>query len=160
MKNMFEQICTKCECDIISVDCGNKHPFFFMKTHIKMALLRGAVFEISYGQGMLEHPNTNRKVFLNNAMALAKLSKGKGIIVSSEASKKVFMRSPTDVVHIAQMFGLTQDQAQLTLTQNCVRAFAHAHSRKTHKGVAEVIEMKDSSDEGEEQGQESDQEMI
>ena len=46
---LFEQICTKTECDIISLDMGKRFNFFLTKTAIKLALERGAVFEINYG---------------------------------------------------------------------------------------------------------------
>lgn len=53
--NLFEAICTKTDCDIISLDMGKRFAFYLTKTPLKMALERGAVFEINYGQGMLEN---------------------------------------------------------------------------------------------------------
>lgn len=53
-EKIFENVCRNSECDIISIDFGQKFSFFLDKTHIKMALLRGANFEITYSKGMLE----------------------------------------------------------------------------------------------------------
>lgn len=58
------------------------------------------MFEITYGQGLLEHPKSNRKIFLNNAINLIRLTKMRGIILSSETNRRVFMRSPLDVIQI------------------------------------------------------------
>ena len=97
-EKIFENVCRNSECDIISIDFGQKFSFFLDKTTIKMALNRGANFEITYSKGMLEQPLNTRKVFINNAMNLVKLSKGgNGIIFASETSRKIFMRSPIDV---------------------------------------------------------------
>mmetsp|Transcript_16083 Transcript_16083/g.27157 ORF Transcript_16083/g.27157 Transcript_16083/m.27157 type:complete len:181 (+) Transcript_16083:315-857(+) len=100
LESLFEQVCVKTDCDIVSVDCGERSPFFFQKSHIKQALARGAVIELNYGQALLE--NGHRKTFINTAMQLTKLSKGgKGLIMASETNRRIFMRSTTDLVKIA-----------------------------------------------------------
>ena len=102
--NLFEQVCTKTDCDIISLDLGSKLQFYLTKAPIKQAIQRGAVFEICYGQGLMENHLKNRKVFLNNCLTLVKLTKGKSIIFGSEANKRIFMRSPLDVQTISHLF--------------------------------------------------------
>lgn len=89
---------------------------------------------------MLENYQSKRKDFLQNAMNLVKLTKGKGLIMGSETSHRVFMRSPIDAMCIAKLVGLNDQQARDTVQKNCQQAFQHAHYRKTHKGVAEIIE--------------------
>ena len=156
-EKIFENVCRNSECDIISIDCGQRYSFFLDKTHIKMALLRGAIFEITYAQGMLEQPVNTRKVFINNAMNLVKLSRGgNGIIIASETNRKIFMRSPIDVFQIAGLIGMDQNKARQTLTQNCVLALSHANHRRTHRGVAKVgaIEIQDSEESGSEEEEE------
>lgn len=101
MESLFEQVCTKTDCDIIQVDCSQRLSFFIQKTPVKLALQRGAVFELSYGQGMLENEAAFRKYFLNNCLTLIKICKGgKGIILSAETNRRIFMRSPIDVMQI------------------------------------------------------------
>ena len=58
------------------------------------------------------------------------------------------MRSPIDVACIGKLLGLNDHEARETMQANCVRVFQHAHYRKTHKGVAELVELPvgDSSD--------------
>ena len=64
-----------------------------------MAAQRGAVFEVSYGSGMLENSVVNRKVFLNNALTIIKMTKGgKNVIFSADAHKRINMRAPIDVM--------------------------------------------------------------
>lgn len=103
---LFEQICTKTDCDIVSLDFGKKIPFFFQKSFVKLALQRGAIFEINYGSGMLENSEQERRWFLQNAMALIKITKGKGIILSADTNSRLFMRSPIDVACIGKLLGL------------------------------------------------------
>lgn len=49
MATLFDQICSKTDCDIISLNLGEPIPFFLQKTSVKLALQRGAVFELNYG---------------------------------------------------------------------------------------------------------------
>ena len=73
-------------------------------------------------------------------MNLVKLTKGKGLIMASETSHRVFMRAPVDVMCIAKLVGMSDQQARDSVSKNCLQAFQHAHYRKTHKGVAEIVE--------------------
>ena len=86
------------------------------KSCIKIALIRGAHFEINYGQGLLENYQNERKVFLQNAMSICKLTKGKGIILSGETNHRMFMRSPLDVVGIGKLIGLNDQEARDAIT--------------------------------------------
>ena len=95
---LFSDVVTKTDCDIVSVECGHRMPFFFDASAIRQGLKRGTTFEICYGSMLFEHPTQNRKMFLNHAMSLTKITKGKGIFLSAEANRRVFMRSPLDVV--------------------------------------------------------------
>jgi ribonuclease P/MRP protein subunit RPP1 len=102
---------------------------------------RGVQFEITYG-GSLENGEC-RKYFMMNAMQLIKMTKGKNIIFSSETASQLYQRSPADVLCIATMLGISNQQDALaTIRENCARAFQHAHNRKTFKGVAEVVIVK------------------
>lgn len=99
---------------------------------------RGVQFEICYGAG-LQGPDA-RKNFMMNAMQLIKLTKGKNIIFASEEASQIYQRSPADVMAIATMLGISNQQDALaTVRENCARAFQHAHHRKTFKGVAELV---------------------
>lgn len=136
-----------------------------------MALLRGAVFELTYGSSMFEptdlSPTCNStQNFISNSLQLAKHSKGKGIILSSNTDRKVFMRSPIDLIYLAQTLSLSPTQSRQALTTTCLQAFRHAHCRKTHLGAAEVkwlseqdLRILDESDSEEEGEDGEDQEM-
>ena len=91
----FEQLCTKGDCDIISVDCGVKMSFYLQKTWIKLAQARGVMFEVPYASSCFESA-LSRKQFLINALQLAKLTKGKGLVFGSETSSQLLQRSPLD----------------------------------------------------------------
>lgn len=53
---LLKKLCAgeKCESDIISLDMSKRLPFFFNKSFVKQALVRGGVFELDYGSGMFE----------------------------------------------------------------------------------------------------------
>ena len=105
---LFDQICTKTNCDIISIDLSRRLPFFVTKTPVKLALQRGAQFELDYGSGMLEGMAKDcRKCFIANALAITKHSKGKGVILAANVNRKVFMRAPLDLVHMGQLLGIS-----------------------------------------------------
>ena len=72
---------------------------------------------------MLENFQSERKVFLQNAMGIIKLTKGKGIILSSETNNRIFMRSPLDVAAIGKLLGLNDQEARDTITTNCQKVF-------------------------------------
>lgn len=53
-EQVFEQICSKSDCDIIQVDCAARMNFYIQKTWIKLAQQRSIQFEITYGSSCLE----------------------------------------------------------------------------------------------------------
>ena len=55
-KVIYEQIFTKGDADIISLDLSQRMNFYFEKTWIKMAIQRSVFLEIVYGPGCLEPP--------------------------------------------------------------------------------------------------------
>ena len=144
--DLHEQCFTKGDADIISLDLSHRMNFYFQKTWIKLAIQRSIFIEIVYGPGCFEPPqdgkdNVNqRKTFLMNAISLIKLAKGKHIILSSEASSVLYQRSPLDVMSMAKMVDIeNQNDAQATVRANCAKVFQKAHMRKTFKGVAEIV---------------------
>jgi ribonuclease P/MRP protein subunit RPP1 len=143
---LAEQGFTRSDADIISIDLSKRLSFFLQKTWIKLAIQRGVQFEVTYGSS-LENAEC-RKYFMQNTMQLVKLTKGKNIIFASESSSQIYQRSPADVLAIANMLGITNQQDALaTVRENCARAFQHAHHRKTFKGVAEIVAVQASQEE-------------
>ena len=151
-QSLYEQAFTQADADIISLDLSQRLNFYIQKTWVKLALARGVQIELVYGSGCLELQNQAlRKVFLMNAMQFTKLCKGgRNVILASEAAQMLYMRSPTDVHLLAKLIGVTgQEACQATTGINCAKALQHAHHRKTFRGVAELIELSDSDEEGE-----------
>ncbi|CDW90528.1 rnase p subunit p30 family protein [Stylonychia lemnae] len=162
-EQLFEQICTKSDVDIISIDLTKRLSFFISKVLVKQALQRGIQFEICYGAGCFEGSQTNRKQFLQNVMQLVKVSKGKGIILSCEANNSIYQRTPIDCIQMqeinmnefirALMFGMGQREALMTMQQNAQMVLKHSHMRKTYKGVAELVLKENQNEEEEEKMQ-------
>eukprot|EP00349_Pseudokeronopsis_sp_Brazil_P006968 CAMPEP_0202965864 /NCGR_PEP_ID=MMETSP1396-20130829/10008_1 /ASSEMBLY_ACC=CAM_ASM_000872 /TAXON_ID= /ORGANISM="Pseudokeronopsis sp., Strain Brazil" /LENGTH=99 /DNA_ID=CAMNT_0049689037 /DNA_START=223 /DNA_END=522 /DNA_ORIENTATION=+ len=53
-EQLFEQICTKADLDLVSLDLSQRLPFYLTKQLIKQALARGLYFELAYGGQCLE----------------------------------------------------------------------------------------------------------
>jgi len=96
------------------------------------------MFEVTYATGCLENPST-RKAFLQNVIALVKVTKGKNIILSSEASHAIYSRSPVDAMQVGMLAGMKQEAALDAVSTNCEAVFKHAHMRRTFKGAAELV---------------------
>ena len=91
-ENLYEQAFTQSDADIITLDLSQRFNFYIKKTWVKLALQRGVCLEIVYGSGCLEHQNAAvRKLFLMNAMQLAKLCKrGRNLILASGACRVLY----------------------------------------------------------------------
>ena len=73
----------------------------------------GPVLQICYAPALRE--KTARRNFFANALALARATRGKGIIISSGARSALELRGPYDVINMATLFGLSEQDATVTL---------------------------------------------
>ncbi|KAJ3108829.1 Ribonuclease P protein subunit p30 [Phlyctochytrium planicorne] len=130
----FHLACSQLEIDIISFDMTLRMPFFFKATTLNAAIQRGIVFEICYGPAIRE---TNARRFtIANSNALLRVVKHNHVILSSEALTDMDLRGPYDVINLASLFALNNDQAKHCLTTSCRHVLYHAAARKeTYKSV-------------------------
>ncbi|ESP00435.1 hypothetical protein LOTGIDRAFT_87019, partial [Lottia gigantea] len=103
--------------DIISLNLSEKLPFYIRKQSINLALERGIHFEIVYSPAIRDQ--TLRRHIISNACDLVRVCKGKNIIITSGANKPIELRGPYDIANLAQLFGLTFDQARDAVCCNC-----------------------------------------
>ena len=138
----FQQACMSLECDIVSIDCSQRHPFYFHIKTVKTALLRGIKFEICYGPGVLNADGgASRRNLISNATQLIRASRGRGLIISSEARRALGCRSPSDVVNLAVLWGLNQERAHEAVGREAHGAVMQAHvKRNSFRGAVEIID--------------------
>ena len=137
----FQQACLSLECDIISVDCSQRHPFYFQIKTVKNALLRGIKLEICYASGVLNTDGgASRRNLISNATQLIRASRGHGLIISSEARRALGCRSPSDIVNLAVLWGLSQEQGHEAVGREAHNTVVQAQmKRNSFRGVVEVI---------------------
>ncbi|KAL3147192.1 hypothetical protein ABBQ32_002693 [Trebouxia sp. C0010 RCD-2024] len=132
-ERVLQQACTSLEVDIIAFDLAKRLPFRFKPGPLQLALKRGLFFEICYAPALREE--TARRNLFANALALARATGGKGIIISSGARSAFELRGPYDVINMATLFGLSEQDAKAALTTNCEAVLAHAQSRQAYRGT-------------------------
>mmetsp|Transcript_19647 Transcript_19647/g.54586 ORF Transcript_19647/g.54586 Transcript_19647/m.54586 type:complete len:273 (-) Transcript_19647:148-966(-) len=145
----FKQACTVLEVDIISIDLGMRLPFKLRPPVVKAAVARGVVFEICYSSALRD--GATRWNLFANAQALTRATSGRSIIVSSNARAAFEMRGPYDVVNMASLMGLKQQQAKEAISSNCRSVLLHAEARKRHKSGVNVLPPEEVSEPGEQE---------
>ncbi|GAB4820355.1 hypothetical protein N2152v2_007401 [Parachlorella kessleri] len=158
-ERLFALACTSLDVDIISLDLSRRLPFRFKPALVKAALARGLHFEVCFSAALWE-AGARRQLF-TNAQALCRETRGRNIVVSSCARTVMELRQagsdasslqcvaieslhpppaggPYDVMNMATLFGLTQQQAQHALSRNAEAALQHAAARKAYRGLLTI----------------------
>ena len=76
-----------------------------------------------------------RRQLFANALALCRETRGRGIVVSSGARSYMELRGPLDVVNLATLFGLTQQQALAAVTSGPAAVVQLAGARRAYRGT-------------------------
>ncbi|KAI8849393.1 RNase P subunit p30-domain-containing protein [Chytridium lagenaria] len=124
----FQQSCSLHDVEIISLDMTGRMPFFLKATTINMAVQRGIMFEICYGPAIRD--SIARRQTIANANSLLRVLSYKNILISSEAIHDMDIRGPRDVMNIATLLGLSEDQARYCMTTSGRNVLYHAVARK------------------------------
>ncbi|EPS44651.1 hypothetical protein H072_1343 [Dactylellina haptotyla CBS 200.50] len=138
-EKLLLQACTSLECDLISLDLSIRHPFHFKYKVLGQAISRGIRFEITYGASI--NDSTSRRNLLQNAAALIRATKGKGIVISSEARKATLCRAPFDVINLATLWGLNQENGKDAIAKGPRAVMLQAKmKRQSFRGVIDIVE--------------------
>jgi ribonuclease P/MRP protein subunit RPP1 len=76
-----------------------------------------------------------RRQLFANALALCRETRGRGIVVSSGARSYMELRGPLDVVNLATLFGLTQQQALAAVTSGPAAVVQRAVARRAYRST-------------------------
>ena len=123
----FQFACNEMEIDLIALDLTNRLDFYLKQDYIKNAVKRGIFFEICY-----DEINQNT---IANGREIVKHTRGKNIILSSNARTLMDLKQPADVINIAFLFGLSNDQALKAITTNCQELLEKVEAKRTLKGI-------------------------
>lgn len=133
--------------DIISLDLASspRLPFPLKRSTIGKALENGAVFEVCYSDALpyphgaassaAPHETRLRNLISNTRDLLRVTNGGKGLILSSSASNVLGLRSPTDVMNLAVVFGWSPQLARDAMTQTARAVWKRAETRRSFRGV-------------------------
>ncbi|KEF60154.1 ribonuclease P/MRP protein subunit RPP1 [Exophiala aquamarina CBS 119918] len=143
--------CNSLDCDIISLDFGQRLPFILKFKTVASALQRGIRFEICYspgispssssGGGSSSSSNDARRNLIANAGSLIRATRGRGIILSSDARNALGVRGPYDVINLAQVWGLGQERGKEALCEEAGKVVRLAGMKRTSfRGVIDVID--------------------
>ncbi|XP_050395429.1 ribonuclease P protein subunit p30 [Patella vulgata] len=130
---LFQNACRVLDIDVISLNLTEKLPFYLKRSSINVAIERGLYFEIMYSPAIRDQ--TMRRYIISNACDLVRVTKGKNVIITSGTDKSIELRGPYDIANLAQLFGMTFDQAKDAVSRNCRSLMMHAESRRAVKST-------------------------
>ena len=138
--DVFTYLCKHAEVDIICLDY-NKKTFSPDKKTLDEALKRNVCFEVCYN-GLLGTSSTRRDL-LNNTKTMLQYLRNRNVIFSSDAENWLQVRSPLDVVNLAQCVQLNKQQAMKTVADNSTIVVNHAKARKLKFLPIEIMSVTD-----------------
>ncbi|CAG8483261.1 5286_t:CDS:2 [Paraglomus brasilianum] len=97
-EKLFQMACGTFDVDIISLEMGNRLPFYFKHTTVGLAIDRGIYFEISYAPAIRD--SGSRRQLISNAQNLVRITRGRNIIITSDAQRAMELRGPYDIINL------------------------------------------------------------
>lgn len=112
-------------CDILALELSNPKLCFILRmANLNLPREKGVLFEISYRD--LLSSQSIRINTIANARLLIEKCKGKNLLFSSGAKYKLDFRSPVDVSHLGELFGLKENLSKEAVFWNGLRAIKHS----------------------------------
>ncbi|KAH7123559.1 ribonuclease P/MRP 30 subunit [Dendryphion nanum] len=140
--------CTTLDIDIISLDLSLRWESHYKYSTIAGAIARGIRFEICYSQALLGDAAAKRNL-IANATQLIRVSRGRGLIFSSEAKSILGLRAPSDIVNLADCWGLGHERGKDGLSREARGTVESARLRKeSWKGPVVVAQKKEEKNQG------------
>ena len=134
----FKAACANADIDIISVDLSKYDPKKLWK-ETKAAISRGLCVELLYGNFILDSANGPkvRQALFNAAKSITFLLRGRNIILSCGMMGPEYIRSPSDVLNIAQLLEIKNPN---NLTNSISKSIlAKGLARSSHAGITRTV---------------------
>jgi len=138
----LQLLCEAGDVDIISLDLSARQGFLLSTHQADLARGRGIVFEVRYAGLILEENATKRQQLIANVSGLLAATRGRGVIWSSGANAGVAgecLRGAHDVMNLAVVLGLKEEQALRAVTATCEGVRGHAEARRMEWVPVEVV---------------------
>lgn len=134
---VFAFLCKTADVDIISLDFSRKIPFQLNKKMIDEATRRGIYFELCYSI-MLGCPSSRREM-MSSSRTLVQYLRGRNILFSSGGDTANQLRGPADVMNVANILGLHNENAFNSIAKSSALVLKHACCRKLRYLPNEII---------------------
>lgn len=129
------------EIDMISFDMSHRIMYPLRTSVSKQAVDKNVYFEISL-RGCLKDSNLRRNL-ISNARKILESTRGKNIVLTSGADARLLLRGPNDLMNLGTLFGMSTSFCKKSVSTHCRDVYFHGKSRKTEKGILQVIPLKD-----------------
>ncbi len=134
-------LCESGDVDIISLDLSARLGFSLNAKQADKALARGLVFEVRYAQAITEENAQKKQQLLANISGLMAATRGRGLVWSSGSGAAAeCLRGPHDVLNLAVVLGLKEEQALASLTSNGISVRGHAEARRLEWLPVEIVQ--------------------
>ncbi|KIW07847.1 uncharacterized protein PV09_01763 [Verruconis gallopava] len=135
----LQAACLNLDCDLISLDLSARYFFHFQYKMFAAAVARGVHIELCYGPGILGTAE-QRRMLIQNAAALIRVTRGRGLIISSECHDIMACRGPADIVNLAAVWGLGQERGVEAVTTEARKVAVNSRFRRSsYRGVVDII---------------------
>jgi RNase P/RNase MRP subunit p30 len=136
--------CCDSDCvDLVALDLTQRLPFAFKFSTLSVALARDIFFEIDVAPLLSPTADAHtRGNVLAQAVSLVRVTKGRNIVLTCSASTRAELRLASDIINVARVIGLTDEQAHASMTHAAARCVRRGHFRATTRsfGVMEIRE--------------------
>jgi RNase P/RNase MRP subunit p30 len=129
--------------DLVALDLTQRLPFAFKFSTLSVALARDIFFEIDVAPLLAPTADAHtRSNVLAQAVSLVRVTKGRNIVLTCSATGRADLRTAADIINVARVIGLTEDQAHASMTHAAARCVRRGHFRATTRsfGVMEIRE--------------------
>jgi ribonuclease P/MRP protein subunit RPP1 len=135
----LQAACLSLDCDLLSLDLSTRYHFHFQYKMFAAAIARGVHIELCYGPGIMGSAD-QRRMLIQNAGALIRVTRGRGLIISSECKDILACRGPADIVNLAAVWGLGQERGIEAVTTEARKVVVNSSFKRTsYRGVVDVI---------------------
>jgi ribonuclease P/MRP protein subunit RPP1 len=135
----LQAACLSLDCDLLSLDLSTRYHFHFQYKMFAAAIARGVHIELCYGPGIMGSAD-QRRMLIQNAGALIRVTRGRGLIISSECKDILACRGPADIVNLAAVWGLGQERGIEAVTTEGRKVVMNSSFKRTsYRGVVDVI---------------------
>ena len=135
----LKHTCDSLDVDIISLDLSMRHSYPFRHGTFSSAIARGIKIELCYGSALQGDPTIKRTV-IDNMVQLIRATRGRGLVLSSDAKSVLGIRAPSDIINLADVWGLRRDKSKDAMTKEPARCVEHARlKRDSFRGAVDIV---------------------